>query len=95
MVIAWCLAPGVVCKPCPALDEILAYSNYTGTAHVVANVGFLVVDMCRQGPQTMDSLLATINEIYEAELPEELTSAATAAVRQLQSLGILTQCAPP
>lgn len=94
MAAAWCLARGVVCKPCATFDEILVYSSFTGTAHVVANIALLVVDMCSDGSQTMDSLIARINEAYEAEQPEDLITAATDTIRQLQSLGILTQCAP-
>ena len=94
MAIAWCVAPGVVCRFCPGFDECLVYSSFSGTAHVIGNVGLLVVDLCRQGPQTMESLIAGINEAFETEQPDDLTNAAKDTVQQLQSLGILAQCAP-
>lgn len=92
---AWRLAEGVACKACSAHDEMLVYSSFSGATHVIANVGYLLVDLCRQGPQTMDSLIVRMNEAYEADRPEDLITATLNAVRQLQSLGILTQCTPP
>lgn len=95
MRVTWCLAPGVVYRACTDIGESLVYSGFTGSAHVVANVGSLIVEMCSQGPQTMDSLIAGINDAFEAERSEDLTVAAENAVRQFQDLGILTQCLPP
>lgn len=95
MEVAWRLAEGVAFKACAADDEMLVYSSFSGAIHVIGNVGYLVVDLSRQGPQTIDSLIVNMNEVYEAERPEDLITAILNAVRQLQSLGILTQCTPP
>jgi PqqD family protein of HPr-rel-A system len=95
MAVAWSLARGVVCRACGSGDELLVFSSFSGAAHVVANVGHLVVDLCRQEPQTMDELLRAVAEAFDADQPEDLESAAHDAIRQLESLGILMQCAPP
>ena len=74
---------------------MLVYSSFSGSAHVVANVGSLIVEMCHKGPKSMDSLIFGVNEAFEADRPEDLTTAAEDAVMQLQGLRILTRCLPP
>jgi PqqD family protein of HPr-rel-A system len=74
---------------------MLVYNCFAGTAHVVADLGFQVTELCGQGPQTMEACIASVNAVYEAEDPADLTKATTDAVRHLHALGILTQCASP
>lgn len=94
MEVAWHLAEGIECRVCPNIEEMVVYSSLSGAVYVIANLGYLVVDACCQGPQTADALILKINDTYEVDRPEELTSATWDTVRQLESLGILTQCAP-
>lgn len=95
MVPAWQLAPGIICRACDDHSECLVYSRFVGTTHVVADLGAFIVNMCIEGPQTMESFIAGTHGAFETEQPEDLNVATANAVKLLQNLGILAQCAPP
>jgi len=93
----WCIAAGVVCRPCENDDEILVYVGFTGTVHLVAHVGCLAVNLCQREPRTIDEIVQHVRQRYELEdgTQDELDGATRDTVNKLHGLGILTPCTQP
>jgi PqqD family protein of HPr-rel-A system len=91
---AWRLAAGIVKKSCPAEGEVVVYVGFTGTAHILADLGHFIVEECQQHPQTIGELAEKVNARFEADDGVDLGGAVQNTVRQLRDLGILTPCMP-
>ena len=87
-----CLVPGVVSHICPAEEEMAVYLGLAGTAHVLAGLGYLIVDTCGQGPQTLDTLTAHADSLFETDAETDLAGVMRDTVNQLIGLGILAPC---
>lgn len=90
--IAWRLSESVYYRGCGASTEALVFESLSGSAHVLAELGSLMVERCARTAQTLDNLIDIANEYFEADQAEELNAAVSDTVRQLHSLGILTPC---
>lgn len=90
--IAWRLSDGVCIRDCADSTETLFFESFSGSAHVVTELGSWIVERCAQAPRTLGQLVALANENFEADQAEELNAAVADAVRKLHSLGILTPC---
>lgn len=91
---AWRLAAGIVKKSCPAEGEVVVYVGFTGTAHILADLGYFLVEECQQHPQTIEALAEKAATRFEADDDVDLTHAVRNTVRQLHDLGILAPCMP-
>lgn len=91
---AWRLAAGIVKKSCPAEGEVVVYVGFTGTAHILADLGHFLVEEC-QRPHTIDALAEKADAFFETDDDVDLTHAVQNTVRQLRDLGILTPCMLP
>jgi len=91
---AWRLAAGIVKKSCPAEGEVVVYVGFTGTAHILADLGDFLVEECQQRPQTIYALAEKAATRFEADDGIDLGGAVQNTVRQLHDLGILTPCMP-
>lgn len=90
--IAWRLSESVYFRGCGASTETLVFESFSGSAHILAELGSLIVERCASTSQTLDDLFSLANTIFEADQPEELDAAVADTVRQLHSLGILMPC---
>lgn len=90
--IAWRVSESASFRGCATSAETLVYESFSGSVHVLAELGSLIVERCAGAAQTLDGLISLANAIYEADQAEELNAAVANTVRQLHSLGILTPC---
>lgn len=92
--LTWRVKEGVVVKPCEKQDEAAVYVGFTGTAHVIADLGWIIVLHCQQAPQDIASLVEKINLAFETDTEIDLADITRQTVGQLLALGILTPCMP-
>lgn len=92
---AWRLAAGIVKKSCPDEEEAVVYVGFTGTVHILSNLGHFIIDACQQRPHTIGTLAEKAGVCFETDDDVNLTHAVQNTVRQLRDLGILTPCMPP
>lgn len=70
------------------------YVGLAGTAHVLAGLGYLIVDACGQDPQSLDALTIRADALFEIDAGTDLNAVMRETVSQLIGLGILAPCPP-
>jgi PqqD family protein of HPr-rel-A system len=88
----WQIARGVVCKASEADDEMAVYVGFTGTAHVLSEVGYLVIDACLHGPESTKAIARKAHATFEQTADVDLNKIVEQTIHQLHTLGILTPC---
>jgi len=91
----WRLAAGIVKKSCPDEGAMVVYVGFTGTAHILSDLGRFIIEECQQGPHTVNALAEMADAGFETADDVELAHAVQNTVGQLRDLGILTPCMPP
>lgn len=73
---------------------MVLYAGFSGTAHVLGELGCFIVDACLHTPRDQVSLLSMALERFEIDEDIDLSAAINSTVRQLHELGILAPCQP-
>ena len=91
----WQLADNVVVAQCPHAEEAAVYLGYQGTLHVIAGLGYFVLNECVARPISIEDLVCQAEDSFEPDSGIDLQSAIDHTLKRLYELGILEPCSHP